>query len=80
MKRRRQRLDHQRLGQPRHANDQSVRAGQGANQKLIDNGVLPNDDIAQTFADSPDTAGKGIKLFLGQLDRFNGSGHGSPLS
>ena len=51
--RRRQGLDHQRLGQSRHADDQGVRAGQGTNQELVDHVVLADDDFVQGRADGP---------------------------
>ena len=42
-----ERLDQQRLGQARHAGDQAVAAGEQRDQDLLDDLVLPDDDLAQ---------------------------------
>ena len=42
-----ERLDQQRLRQAGHAGDQTVAAGEQRNQHLIDDLVLPDDDLAQ---------------------------------
>ena len=42
-----ERLDQQRLGQPRHAGDQAVAAGEQRDQDLLDDLVLADDDLAQ---------------------------------
>ena len=46
----RQRLDQQRLGQPGHAGEQAVAAGEERDQDLIDDLVLADDDLAQLAA------------------------------
>ena len=46
-----ERLDEQRLGQPGHAGEQAVAAGEERDQHLIDDLVLPDDDLAQLVED-----------------------------
>ena len=48
----RQGLDQQRLGQPRHAGDQAMTAGEERHQHLIDDGVLTDDDLADLVEDT----------------------------
>ena len=45
-----QRLDEQRLGQPGHADEQAVAAGEQRDQHLIDDLVLADDDLAAARA------------------------------
>ncbi len=42
-----QRADHQRLRQPRHALQQAMPAGEDGGEHLLDDLVLPNDDLLQ---------------------------------
>ena len=42
-----QRADHQRLGQPRHALQQAMAAGEDRGEDLLDHLVLPDDDLLQ---------------------------------
>ncbi len=42
-----QRADHQRLGQPRHAFQQAVAAGEDRREELLDHLVLPDDHLLQ---------------------------------
>ena len=46
-----QRLDQQRLGQPGHAGEQAVPAGEERDQHLIDHLVLPDDHQPQLLED-----------------------------
>ena len=47
----RQRADHQRLGQPRHAFQQAVSAAEQGNQQLLDHLLLADDDLGQLARD-----------------------------
>ena len=47
-----QRADHQRLGQPRHADQQAVPAGEQGDQQLLDHLLLADDDLAQLVGDA----------------------------
>ena len=40
-----QRVDHQRLGQPGHADQQAVAAGEDRDQQLLEDGVLADDHL-----------------------------------
>ena len=60
-------LDHQRLGQARHAHDQGVGAGQRTDQQLVDHLVLADDDFVQGGADRPDAIGERADLLLAQI-------------
>ncbi len=42
-----QRADHQRLGQPGHAHQQTMAPGKDGDQQLLDDLLLPHDDLAQ---------------------------------
>ena len=45
----RQRADHQRLGQARHAFQQAMAAGEDGGEDLLDHVVLADDDLLQFF-------------------------------
>ena len=47
----RQRVHHQRLGQPRHAFQDAVAAGEDGHQQLLDDLVLPDDLAGHLLAD-----------------------------
>ena len=59
-----QRADHQRLGQPRHADQQAVPAGEHGHQQLLDHLLLADDHPAQLLGDQP----VGLVEFLDGLD------------
>ncbi len=44
-------LDEQRLGESRHAGDQAVPAGEERDEDLIDDRILPDDDLADLGQD-----------------------------
>ena len=44
-----QRADHERLGQPRHAHQQAVPAGEHGHQQFLDHLLLADDNTAQLF-------------------------------
>ena len=46
-----ERLDEQRLGQPGHAGDQAVAAGEERDEHLLDDLVLADDDLAELGED-----------------------------
>ena len=54
-----ERADQQRLGQPRHADEQAVAAGEQGDQEFLDDSVLADDDLA-------DLAEHGVP-FVGKL-------------
>ena len=54
----RQRADHQRLRQPRHADQQAMPAGEDRGEDLLDHLVLPDDDLLQLLAASAAGAGE----------------------
>ena len=58
-----ERLDQQRLRQPRDTSDEAVAAGEQRDQDLIDDGVLPDDDFPDlgkdAFAPGRDALGDG---------------------
>ena len=57
-----ERLDQQRLGQPRHAAQQAVAAGQERGQDLVDHLILADDDAAKLFLEGTDQAAVSDKL------------------
>ena len=61
-----QRADHQRLGQPRHAHQQAMAAGEHGDQQLLDHLLLADDHPAQLLGDQP----VGLVEFLHGLDVF----------
>ena len=72
----RERAHEQRLRESRRARDEAVAAGEQGDQHLVDDLVLPDDDLAQLFAD--DLAGRG-KLsghFLLQVRGWRGGNFG----
>ena len=55
----RDRADEQRLGQPRHADEQDVPAGEQAGEQLLDHVVLADDHLADLAAEPPVSLGQG---------------------
>ena len=75
------RADQQRLRQPRHADQQAVPAAEQGDQQLLDDIVLPDDDLADLLAHARVRGGEaadGLGLLL--ADGFGGEirieGHG----
>ena len=59
----RQRRDQQRLGQPRHANQQRMAPAEHGHQQLFDDGLLPDDDLRQFC---PHIGIRGLQLLNGR--------------
>ena len=70
----RDRLDEQRLGEPRDAGDQTVSAGEERDEHLIDHRILPNDDFSDfgedALAPARDAFGHGRDVARGCVCRF----------
>ena len=64
-----ERLDQQRLGQPGHAGDQAVAAGEQRDQHLIDDLVLADDDLAQLGEDAVRGRSATRSALLGDVGR-----------
>ncbi len=66
-----ERLDEERLRQPRHAGDQAVAAGEQRDEHLLDDLVLPDDDLAELGENARAAFGNS----LGRLGRQVGTVH-----
>ena len=56
------RLHHQRLGQPRHADQQRVAAAQDGGEDPLDHVVLPDDPLRHLAAQPDDRLGQALEL------------------
>ena len=67
-----QRLDQPRLGETRHADEQTMAAGEQRDQHLVDHIVLAEDDAADPFAHFGEEGGRGFGMRHGGavLGRF----------